>query len=89
MAGVHCYVPRPGTYETATLVGLYGCARSLHAPGINARSAAAPTVPTSRTCSFSRLDIPEWSGLRPTVTRELLQHRGAPATSYLGPGLGS
>jgi hypothetical protein len=52
------------------------------------QAAATDLEPIGRTDSSSRLDILEWCGLGPTVTQELLQHHGAPTTSYLDPGLG-
>jgi hypothetical protein len=88
VAEAHRHVPRPGTYGTVAPAGLHGRARSLHALGIHARAAAA-TVPASRTCTFSRMDILEWRELGPVVTRELLQHHDSPTTSYLGSELGS
>jgi hypothetical protein len=82
MAGADRHVPRPGTYGTAVFAGLSGHTRSLHAPRIHARAAATATVLAGRTCSFSRLDILEWRRLGPAIARELLQHHGAPTTSY-------
>jgi hypothetical protein len=87
MAGAHDHLPRFYTRWTAASTGLHGHAGSLYDTWIPAQ-AVAVAVTADRPRSLTRLEPLGWRRLGLAVAGQLLQHHGAPPTSYFGPGLG-
>jgi hypothetical protein len=89
VAGAHDYVPRPRARWTAASAGLHGHIEPLRVSRSLVRTtatAAAAVVPASH--PGPRMEPLARRKLGPAIAGQLLQHHGAPLTSYLGPVLG-